>query len=214
MRRLWVALAIVGSGCVGVDTGNSSHDLLPLEDGRALFFSTPQGFLGSISISGPTDEVPSWRLDFENGYAGKQRWLLTRSDEGVFLATIFVGHGFLLIDPPLLLAPRSVREGVPWSSKGKPASPEGFVSPPEMSEMALSTEGRSTSEPLEVNGRSYTCRRVDLRIVARQGEVKTQLWLAPGIGIVRLRAGPLGANAPWPADSWDLGEVSKRIRKP
>lgn len=207
MRRLtWLLLC--AAGC-GRQDAQSARSYLPLDKDRISVLAESGGRKHAIEVQADEHGAGYWSLIFPDTSAGKMSWLIHQNEQGLQLAGISVGAGATLIQPPLLLLPASLVEGVSWTSEGK-GPPAG----PSAAPAVFWVEGAAPAVPLSIGGKNYRTRYITVTIAPGKGipGVKYLVHVAPGVGIVRFLGGTdnAGKNPDWPADSWDLVEIQKK----
>jgi hypothetical protein len=215
LRRLAVLGALLWEcGCAASEPAVPvpAETFLPLKAGRVSTFLTAGQRKVTISVENSRDRY--FTLDFFGGE--HMMWMLSRESEGLVLRVIGMGHGAMPLDPPLLLVPATVTEGVPWSSKAVLKFPEGSgVDPKQVPDVRFSLAGSAGSSTLAVGGKTYETRSVELRITSKgppelDNRVLARLWLAPGSGIVKAELGQKSPTSREPSEVWELQDVKDK----
>jgi len=115
-----VLIALFGTvGCRGSapERPLTVDEFFPLEDGRVHKFKAIRGGgTPAVTIKDVSQGHGYWTLDFGSHVFSLA---IVRDASGIGVAVIGMGHGAMPLDPPLLLVPPTVTEGVPWSSTAK-----------------------------------------------------------------------------------------------
>jgi hypothetical protein len=216
----FLAVLLGTAGCNTADIGPvNAENLFPLENGRTLVFRTSRdGRKESITFTKDERSAAFWSMRLSGTYAGEETWFLGRDEKGINLLAIGVGHGAIGIDPPLLLIPKTVTDGISWLSRGTVKPVKGHTG--EMPEIQFSLAGSRSWTDIVVGEATYKARQVDFRMTSgkspaeeriRRGEARAVLWLVPGTGIIKLQNGTIRSdtNSVWPQDNWELLEAKK-----
>jgi hypothetical protein len=225
---LFLAVAALPTGCSAAapEIPRSVDEFFPLEDGRIhVFRVTSRDTSPTITIKDASKGHGYWSLDFWSGSSDRFMLALVLDSSGISIIVIGMGHGAMPIDPPLLLVPSTVAEGVPWSSSAKIGSKmqeaqaqlaKELARNPQMASLEFSARGSEMSTPTAVGDKSYQSRSVELRTSAKspQGEqverMIARLWIAPGVGIVKVELGQKSPSDPSPEQTWELREIKHK----
>jgi hypothetical protein len=189
-----------------------AETFFPLREGRGFeYHSQRVNFTASLKFE--AKDADHWVMTFRRQNGLRDVWLLLRDANGIRLSLVG-GKAAALIDPPLLLVPKVVTEGIPWTSTGSLMLPGETKPDPNAPVIRLSLE--SSGEMMEVHcgDRQYRAVKVEL---SRRNDLepnppkagKTRLWIAPTVGIVKWEVMELTSDPSvhTTLESWELAET-------